>query len=122
MMIIAGAAILLVGCRPDVSPETRRADIRGRVTGIIPASDAIRKRNVAGFIQVEGIREPDTEYDKAAITVADTSTIMIERGGERRPATFADIIKGDSIEGGFGGPVMESYPVQATARYITIVR
>lgn len=120
--LVAGMAALLVGCHADVSPEVRRVDIRGRVTGIIPASETIRKRNVAGFIRVEGIKEPDTGYDQAAITIADSSTIAIEEDGRRRPADFDEIVQGDSIEAAFGGPVMESYPVQATARYVTIVR
>jgi hypothetical protein len=119
---VAWAALILAGgCRPEVSTGSDPVSIRGRVTGVIAAGQGMREAHVAGFVRVEGAREPDTGYDKASITVTDSTTITIDEKGERRAAGFEAIHEGDSVEATFTGPVRESYPVQATAGRITIV-
>lgn len=119
--LLVTVAALLPGCRPEMSNERPHIDIRGRVTGVIVASGEMRDRKIEGFVRVEGIREPDTGYDKAAITITDSTTIRLHEAGEIRPADFSAIRDGDSVEAEFTGPVRESYPVQVTARWITII-
>ena len=119
--VMCVAAIGLSGCRPEVSVVSDRVDIRGRVTGVIAADDGMRGAHVAGFIRVEGAREPDTGFDKAALTVTDSTVIRLREGDAVHTAGFEAIRVGDSVEAAFTGPVRESYPVQATAARITIL-
>ena len=116
MLSLAGSLLALAACRTNSAVEQSGPDIRGAITGIIPSKGSAP--GVAGFIRVEGKRDSTTHYDKAAITVTD-STSIIRADGAR--GAFADLHEGDSVEASFTGPVRESYPVQATARNIIIM-
>lgn len=112
------AATTVAGCSPKASVEHDRTDIRGRITGVIPGADA--SRALQGFIQVDGTRQPDTQYDRAAITITDSTHISL--GGDAgKDGTFGDLKMGDSVEATFTGPVRTSYPVQATASKVRII-
>jgi hypothetical protein len=112
---LAGSLLALAACRTNAPIEHEGPDIRGRITGIIPS----KNRGIAGFIRVEGRRDSTTRYDKASITVTDSTTITRADGAR---GVFADLREGDSVEASFTGPVRESYPVQATGRIITIIQ
>lgn len=95
-------------------------DIRGRITSI-NAGDGTQP-GILGFVRVEGTLEDDTNYDRAVVTVtANTNVIVRDAGGQRR-ATFASLEVGQTVEAHFTGPVLQSYPVQATAQQITILK
>lgn len=116
------AATIFTGCSPKAAVENDRTDIRGRVTGIIPSTgEAAEAHALQGFIQVEGIRQPDTQYDRAAITITD-STHISTSGDAGKDGKFSDLKMGDSVEAMFTGPVRMSYPVQATASKVRIIR
>lgn len=114
---------IFTGCNPKAPMEKDRIDIRGRINGVIANKNGTgTPHGLQGFIQVDGTRQPDTQYDRAAITIADSTQISIMKGGTRNDATFGDLKIGDSVEATFTGPVRESYPVQATASRITIIK
>lgn len=115
-LTIAGSLLALAACRTNSPVEQGGADIRGRITGIIPSKDG--SPGIAGFVRVEGTRDSTTRYDKASITVTDSTSITRADGAR---GAFADLHDGDSVEASFTGPVRESYPVQATARSIRII-
>jgi hypothetical protein len=117
----AVALALLVGCGPAASTEAWHADIRGRVTGVIAASDRMHAAHVEGFVRVEGARQSDTRYDKAALTITDTTMITAYENEAPHSVLFPALEAGDSVEAGFTGPVRQSYPVQATAAWIRII-
>jgi hypothetical protein len=117
---LAGLLLLLlslvVGCRSSSGTEEAGVDIRGTVTEIVQG-----REDVAGSILIEGIVEEDTEYDRAFVTVTDETRIFEQVGEDRRPASFAALEIGQRVQARFTGPVMESYPVQATAAEIVIL-
>ena len=94
--------------------------MRGAITHITRAEGEGRHK-VLGRALIEGAKEPDTQVDKASVTVTAETKLFIKRGGEREPAEFAALKKGQRVEARFTGPVRESYPVQATAAEITIL-
>jgi hypothetical protein len=66
-------------------------------------------------------KEPDTQVDKASVTVKAETKVFINRDGELKPAEFAALKEGQKVEARFTGPVRLSYPVQADAVEITIL-
>jgi endonuclease/exonuclease/phosphatase family metal-dependent hydrolase len=95
------------------------ADIRGKITSLNRAN-AERER-VVGTLLIEGVKESDTNVDRASVSVTKETRIVDRRGKERGTATFDDLKTGQKVEVRFLGPVMQSYPVQATASEIVIL-
>lgn len=114
-----GAAVMWISCAKP-APKLPIADIRGRVVGRLDAPDQMRAQKRLGFLKVEGVKEETTGYDRASITITDTTKITVVRGGTQQSATFADVHEGDSVEAIFTGPVLMSYPVQAQAAMVIV--
>lgn len=118
LVLILLAAALLEGAP---APSPGGVDIRGEVTRIGRAERGGRD-GVVGLVLIEGAKESDTQVDKASVTVRRETELYIRRGGGRgSPAEFAALREGQKVEARFTGPVLESYPVQATAAEITII-
>lgn len=97
--------------RLGAKPQPAGPDIRGRITRIDAG---------ASSILVEGSLESDTRYDRASVRITGDTKIVRTRGGETVP--FAELEVGDLVEASFTGPVAESYPVQATAAEVVVLR
>ena len=95
------------------------ADIRGKITSINRAN--AESDEVIGTLMIEGVKEADTGVDKASVRVTKETRIIDRRGKERGTVAFDDLKTGQKVEARFLGPVMESYPVQATAGEIVII-
>jgi len=98
-----------------------KPDIRGTVSQIRRAEGKSGGR-ILGSVFVEGAKETDTQVDKAVITVTSETRLLVEQGDGREPASFAELKEGQKVEARFVGPVLESYPVRATAGEIIILR
>lgn len=94
-----------------------KADIRGTIKKVT----ALGLKDVIGSIMVDGMKEKDTEYDKAFVRITKKTKIEKLEGKERKPATFKDLKEGAVVEAVFDGPVAESYPVQAIAGAVLIL-
>jgi len=110
-------ACLLEGVQ---SFSSNRIDVRGVITSITCVEGEGRGKVLAQAL-IEGAKEPDTQVNKASVTVTAETEVFIKRGGEREPAEFAALKEGHRVEARFTGPVRESYPVQADAAEITIL-
>lgn len=95
------------------NPYDFKVDIRGTITNITINNEK------EGFIFVEGQIEYDTSYDKASIRI--NKDTIITKGNENRKINITDLKTGDRVEVKFNGPVLESYPVQVTAGYISVL-
>lgn len=91
--------------------------IRGKIRAMIPSTSG----SDLGFARIEGQRGDDVQYDKADVTITRTTTISRMRGGRQEKLAFDSLRVGMTVEATFTGPVMESYPVRATAASIIIV-
>jgi hypothetical protein len=94
--------------------DVMNAAIRGNITELQQAD------GVVNTVRIEGELEDDTQYDRAMVTITDETRIFRQEGQERVAATVTDL-QGQRVEADFTGPVMESYPVQATASEIVIL-
>lgn len=125
-MRLAASLMLLVslflGCALPGATPGGGADIRGTITSIYEADAENREKGIIGSILIEGVIEEDTEFDRASATITDETRILEQRGEDRRVVGFEALRVGQRVEARFTGPVMESYPVQATAMEIVILK
>jgi beta-N-acetylhexosaminidase len=101
--------------------DPAKIDIRGSITKMTPASDEAKKKGLVAVLMVEGEKSKDTGYDKASVKVMDKTAIKKMVGKDRKDAKFEDLKVGAKVTATFTGPVLESYPVQATAKEIVIL-
>lgn len=119
---LIGLVSLFLGCAlPGATPDGD-ADIRGTITSIHPANTESEEKGIIGSILIEGVVEEDTEFDKASATITDETRILEQKGEDRRAVGFEALQVGQRVEARFTGPVMESYPVQATAIEVVILK
>jgi beta-N-acetylhexosaminidase len=117
--LLIGLLLLTVGCAPtETTPKTSPA-IRGSITNRNAAGG---QGGLVGSVLVEGNIEGDTQFDKASIAITSETQIFEQVEQERRPATFEALQVGQKVEAWFTGPVAESYPVQAVASDIVILK
>ncbi|MEG0772709.1 DUF3221 domain-containing protein [Clostridium sp.] len=103
---------LITGCDSDITAE--KIGIRGQITKIaLDDSGNIRS------ILVEGKVESDTQHDKASIGISENTKIY--KDDIKKPLAINDLKEGLKVEVIFEGPVRESYPVQADAKYIRVI-
>jgi len=119
--LLIGLMTLLLGCGP-FGAGGGGVDIRGNITSIHRADTQSQEKGIMGSILIEGAIEEDTGFEKASVTITEETRIFEGEGQERRTVTFEALQVGQRVEARFTGPVMESYPVQATAREIVILK
>ncbi len=119
-LLLAAALALLGADRSEPEPVRKappKADVRGKVTSVV----GLRARDLVGRIRVEGVKEKDTQYDKAVVTIPSKAKLYRWVGGKKVPAKFGEIKVGSKVQCVFDGPVAESYPVQARAGEVLIL-
>jgi hypothetical protein len=107
--LLPAALLLLAACAkpaPRASLPISLPYLKGVVTS---AAGAV--------IQVEADPGSDAGSPKASLTI-EPKTVILWRTGE--PALRADLRLGSVVSAWVGGPVRESYPVQATADTLVI--
>jgi len=110
--LLTAILLLVWGCGPANSGQ---ADIRGNITTLEPLNGS---RDIIGIILIEST----INTDKARTTITDKTRILVQEGDKQRPADFAALQVGQTVEATFTGPIAESYPVQATAGQVVILR
>jgi beta-N-acetylhexosaminidase len=91
-----------IGIRGEISKISTNAS--GKITSIF----------------VEGKIEQDTGHDKASISVKEN--IKIYEADGKKKVEASSLKEGMRVEVVFEGPVRESYPVQADAKTIRIIK
>lgn len=99
--------------------SSSHVDIRGTVTVLSLYQGG--RRDILGYVLIEGKEEADTYLDAAELQVTTYTKLFIKHGKERKSAEFRDLELGQKAEVRIIGPVLESYPVQGEAREITIL-
>lgn len=100
-----------------------RPDISGRIEKINRADSSAANSEALGTVLVQGIGEDKPRFDKAVVRVTARTSIYQMGGKERLNLPFNELRTGDRVQVRFiPGPVLMSYPVQATAAEITVIR
>lgn len=116
------AALALVASLPS-SAETRGpvTDIRGVITAVREAHPSQVSRGTRVILQIEGAKESNTSHDRATVTITAKTKIVLKSDGGQKPSALSAFAVGQKVEARFTGPILESYPVQATAESVTIL-
>jgi hypothetical protein len=96
-------------------------DIIGTVT-TLSVADGSWNAGVLGQVLIVGKIQNGTSVDKAFVTVTDKTRIYVQTAQGRRQVDFSYLGVGQAVAVTFTGPVAESYPVQATADTIVIIK
>ena len=113
-------AVLLHTVNPqDAGPSS--GSFSGRILEITQATQADRDRGILGYALVDGGKGTGQGKDRARLTLRDDSLILAQEGTSRLEVAFSALSIGQKVEGRISGPVMESYPIQATASGIMIL-
>lgn len=100
------------GCNKE---SNNKVDIRGEIKKV-STND---KGKITG-IYVEGPIEQDTENDKASIYIIDKTKIY--EGNPKKKLEASSLKEGMKVEVDFEGPVRYSYPLQADAKTIRVLK
>ena len=111
LLAVAGVALFLMA-RSNAAPNGPPS-IRGTITSVRPLGGQ-------GVILVEERPQDRAGSDKASITVNAATRIYRGRVSTSTKGSFSDLRNAQVVEVWFAGPVLTSYPVQATAGVIVI--
>jgi hypothetical protein len=112
LLLMAGGIALVVMARADAAPSGPPS-IRGTITSVSPLGGQ-------GVILVEERPQDQAGSNKASVTVNAATRIYRGRISVSSRGSFSDLRNRQLIEVWFSGPVLTSYPVQATASVILI--
>lgn len=126
LILLVISLTFFTGCCPNqLTPPNLDAqvDIRGTILNINPAQV---NSNILGTIYVEGLLYEDTFYDKASIKITSSTLIyqvdnQLSSNDQFVQIPFSVLQTGMMVEVTFTGPVLESYPVQATAKKVLVL-
>jgi hypothetical protein len=126
LILLVISLTFFTGCCPNqLTPPNSDAqvDIRGTILNINPAQV---NSNILGTIYVEGLLYEDTFYDKASIKITSSTLIyqvdnQLSSNDQFVQIPFSELQTGMMVEVTFTGPVLESYPVQATAKKVLVL-
>jgi hypothetical protein len=113
--LLVALAMLAGGCTRPPRPITVDPDF----TGVITEIESGANRGTLGRILVES--QADTTVDKYIVTIKEDTRVFESQGESHRLTTFAGVTLGDQVQLWFTGPILESFPAQATARQVVIV-
>jgi Protein of unknown function (DUF3221) len=111
-LVIAGLLGLFLMSRADAAPSGPPS-IRGTITSVNTLSGR-------GVILVEERPQDQAGSNKASVTLTTATRIYRGRVSASTKASFSDLRVGQVVEVWFNGPVLTSYPIQATASVILI--
>lgn len=97
--------------------DAKKIDILGTVMSVTKNQSG----DIIGTISVEG-EKGSRPYDKASIKVTQKTKIKEKTADQVVNTKFDSLKEKQRVEVSFIGPVAESYPVQATAEEITILK
>jgi hypothetical protein len=113
--LLIGLMVVSVDCAPATKPIETEADFIGFITEIHPSQEG----GIPSRISVES--HADKIVTKYTITIKNETLIFQQDGDNLRSVTFAALETKQWVEIWFSGPVMESWPMQATAQQVVIL-
>ena len=114
VLVTAVVVFSLAGCAPTPPSEPPTIP-NGVITSVSAGSGGL------GSVLVES-EDPDTTFDVASVSVTEKTTLLRETDNGYVEAAFADLAEGARVDIWITGPVAESYPVQAGADFMVILR
>jgi len=115
MVLLVGLMVVSINCASTAKPIETEADFIGFITEIHPNEGG----DTVGLISVES--HADKIVTKYVVTVKDETLLFQQDGDNLRKAAFKELENKQWVKIWFTGPIMESWPMQGTARQIVIM-
>ena len=112
--LLIGLVVVSVDCTSAIRPMETEADFIGFITEIHSDGEG----DVLGQVFVES--HADKIVTKYVITVKDETLIFQQDGDNLRKTAFKALENKQWVKIWFAGPIMESWPMQGTARQVVI--
>jgi hypothetical protein len=114
VLLLAGGVLAIVLLSRGDSAPAGPPSIRGTITSLSPQAGQ-------GVVLVEEHPQDQAGSAKASVTINAATRIYRGRVGASTKGSFSDLRNAQLVEIWFSGPVLTSYPVQATASVIVIL-
>jgi uncharacterized lipoprotein YajG len=114
VIIVAITLLLIAGCATPAEPLTAEPDFTGFITQV----DEINNKDIIGTIAVES--HADKILEKYVVTIDKDTALFRLSGDDYQEIEFSDLEAQQWLEIWFTGPVLESWPMQATALQVVI--
>ena len=119
LSVVLGLIIVLMVVAAGCTSASKILETEPDFTGFITEVHPIGKKGVLGQILVEA--SADNFIDKYMVTIKDETQIYEQNGDELRQAAFEALETKQRVQLWFTGPIMESFPMQATAQQVVII-
>ena len=106
--VVYGAIVATGGEDPDMA---------GKIVGVC-AVDA--NNTESNSILVQGVLTNGNQQGNVSVRITNETQIFIKDGNKRSTASFENLQSGQSVSIIFKGPILQSYPPQATGSEIII--
>ena len=116
LALLMGLMVVAVDCTSSPKALDTEADFTGWVTEIHP----IGENGTLGQILVED--QSDKLVDKYMVTIKDETLIFKQDGENLHQVAFAALETTQQVQIWVSGPIIESFPMQATAQQVVIVK
>lgn len=118
--LLVGLLLLSIVYGIFSATEKSNPDIRGNIINIHLAH--VQGDNLMGSVLIEGTMNGYPQPQNVSVTITEETSIFEEQGGNRRKVTFNSLEVGQKVDVRLTGPVAQSYPVQATAAEIVMLK
>jgi len=92
-------------------------DMTGNVVGVCSADNNSTDSN---SILVQGLVTSGNQQANVTVRITNDTQIYIKNGNQRNIITFGDLKSGQSVDIQFKGPIIQSYPPQASGSQIVV--
>ena len=118
LLVVLGLLMGLMVVAVDCASAPKALETEADFTGFVTEIQAIGKGGTLGQILVES--HADKLVDKYMVTIKDETLIFEQDGENRRKVTFGALETRQRVQIWFSGPILESFPMQGTARQVVI--
>jgi hypothetical protein len=100
-----------------VATGGEHSDMTGKIVGVCNADNNSTDSN---SVLVQGVVTNGNVQGNVTVRITNETHIYVKNGNQRNSASFADLKSGQSVNVMFTGPILQSYPPQATGSEVII--
>jgi len=120
LFALLGLLIGLMVVAADCASAPKALQTESDFTGWVIEIHQIEEKGIEGEILVES--HADKLVDKYLVTITDETLIFKQDGENRRHVAFKALEATQQVQIWFSGPILESFPAQATAQQVVIIK
>jgi len=100
-----------------VATGSEHADMTGKVVGVCAGDNNSTDSN---SVLVQGVVTNGNQHGNVSVRITNETQIFQKDGNKRTSASFGNIQPGQNVDVTFKGPILQSYPPQATGSEVVI--